>query len=342
MENLLRKLDLTSLRLFVAVCQERSIARAAEREFIAPSAVSRRIAELESLVGLSLMQRHTRGVTVTPAGETVLHHARRIIGDVESMGAELSRLYAGVKGHVRVVANLSAIVQFLPEDVAAFQRLFPEVEIDLEEQHSQDVLRLVRERAADFGICNRPGGARELEALTTRQSASLAVHGEVKRGHINAAPRAPLYCRGEAPASGPEFFTYRHDRLAVMLPAGHPKAQARQLALKDIVHEPFVGLGDDSALTQLLAAQAQALGAQLRVKIRVTSLDALCRMAHAGLGIAIMPQQVAQLYLKALDVAVCPLSDAWAQRELCIVFQDRDQLSATAGALVRFLSQQDS
>jgi len=301
MENLLRKLDLTSLRLFVAVCQERSIARAAEREFIAPSAVSRRIAELESLVGLSLMQRHTRGVTVTPAGETVLHHARRIIGDVESMGAELSRLYAGVKGHVRVVANLSAIVQFLPEDVAAFQRLFPEVEIDLEEQHSQDVLRLVRERAADFGICNRPGGARE-----------------------------------------PEFFTYRHDRLAVMLPAGHPKAQARQLALKDIVHEPFVGLGDDSALTQLLAAQAQALGAQLRIKIRVTSLDALCRMAHAGLGIAIMPQQVAQLYLKALDVAVCPLSDAWAQRELCIVFQDRDQLSATAGALVRFLSQQDS
>jgi DNA-binding transcriptional LysR family regulator len=62
MENLLRKLDLTSLRLFAAVCQEHSIARAAEREFIAPSAVSRRIAELESLLGLSLMQRHTRGV----------------------------------------------------------------------------------------------------------------------------------------------------------------------------------------------------------------------------------------------------------------------------------------
>jgi DNA-binding transcriptional LysR family regulator len=297
---LLRKLDLTSLRLFAAVCQEHSIARAAEREFIAPSAVSRRIAELESLLGLSLMQRHTRGVTITPAGETVLHHARRIIGDVESMGAELSRLYAGVKGHVRVVANLSAIVQFLPEDVAAFQRLFPEVEIDLEERHSQDVLKLVGERAADFGICNRSAGAQGLQALT-----------------------------------------YRNDRLAVMLPAGHPRAQARQLALKDIVHEPFVGLGDDSALTQLLAAQAQALGVALKVKIRVTSLDALCRMAHAGLGIAIMPLQVAQLYLKALDVVACPLSDAWAQRELCIVFQDRGRLSATAGALVRFLSQQD-
>ncbi|RSE89961.1 LysR substrate-binding domain-containing protein [Achromobacter denitrificans] len=299
MENLLRKLDLTSLRLFVAVCQENSIARAAEREFIAPSAVSRRIAEMEALVGLALIERHTRGVSVTPAGQTVLRHARRIIGDVEAMGAELSRLYAGVKGHVRLVANLSAIVQFLPEDVAAFQRLFPEVDIDLEEQHSPDVLRLVRERAADFGICNRIPGAQGVEQLP-----------------------------------------YRRDRLAVMLPAGHPKAAARQLSLRDIAGETFVGLRENSALTQLLAAQAAALGATLAVKIRVASLDALCRMTHAGLGIAVMPQQVAELYLQSLDVVVRPLSDEWAQRQLCIVLLDQGQLSATAATLVKFLAQQ--
>ncbi|GAB1575594.1 LysR substrate-binding domain-containing protein [Bordetella petrii] len=299
MENILRKLDFTTLRLFVTVCQENSIARAAEREFIAHSAVSRRIADMESLVGLPLITRHTRGVAITPAGQTVLRHARRIIGDVEAMGAELSRLYAGVKGHVRVVANLSAIVQFLPEDLAAFQRLFPEVDIDLEEQHSPDVLRLVRERAADFGICNRIAGAQGLELLP-----------------------------------------YRRDRLAVMLPAGHPKAAARQLSLRDIAQETFVGLRENSALTQLLAAQAQALDTTLAVKIRVASLDALCRMAHAGLGIAIMPQQVAELYLQALDVAVRPLADAWAQREICIVHSGAAQLSATAGALVRFLTQQ--
>ncbi len=299
MENLLRKLDLTSLRLFVAVCQENSIARAAEREFIAPSAVSRRIADMESLVGLALIERHTRGVSVTPAGQTVLCHARRIIGDVEAMGAELSRLYAGVKGHVRLVANLSAIVQFLPEDVAAFQRLFPEVDIDLEEQHSPDVLRLVRERAADFGICNRIAGAQGVQQLP-----------------------------------------YRRDRLAVMLPARHPKTAARTLSLRDIAEETFVGLRENSALTQLLAAQAAELGVTLSVKIRVASLDALCRMTHAGLGIAVMPQQVAELYLQSLDVVVRPLSDDWAQRQLCIVFLDQSQLSATAGTLVKFLAQQ--
>lgn len=300
MENLLRRLDLTTLRLFVAVCQENSIARAAEREFIAPSAVSRRIAELEALVGLPLVQRHTRGVTATPAGQTLLRHAGIIIGNVEAMGAELSRLYAGVKGRVRIVANLSAIVQFLPEDVAAFQRLFPEVDISLEERHSPDVIKRVRDRDADFGICNDLAGMDGLQSLP-----------------------------------------YRRDRLAVMLPAAHPKASARQLSLADLVDETFVGLDEDSALTQLLAAKARALDAALHVKIRVTSLDALCRMVHAGLGIAVMPQQIAELYLPALEVAVRPLADSWSRRDIRIVITGQEDLSATASTLLRFLAQTD-
>ena len=299
MENLLRKLDLTSLRLFVAVCEEHSIVRAAEREFIAPSAVSRRIADLEALIGLPLIQRHTRGVTITQAGQTVLRHAGKLIGDIEAMGAELSRLYTGAKGHVHVAANLSAIVQFLPEDVAAFQRLFPEVDIELEECHSPDVLRRVRDREVDFGICNRSADIEGLQCLP-----------------------------------------YRRDRLAVMLPVSHPRAVARQLSLQDIVDETFVGLGPDSALTQMLTARALERGAKLNVKIRVTSLDALCRMAHVGLGIAVMPQQVAELYLSALDVVVTPLSDDWARREMCIVCIDVERLSASASVLIRFLRQE--
>ncbi|MGF6964805.1 DNA-binding transcriptional LysR family regulator [Paraburkholderia sp. WC7.3g] len=169
MENLLKKLDLTSLRLFVAVCQERNIARAAEREFIASSAVSRRIAELEALIGLPVIQRQSRGITVTPVGETVLRYALAIIGNIEQMSAELSRFSAGVKGRVRVVANLSSIVQFLPEDVAAFGRAFPDVSIELEEENSADVLRIVDEHGADFGICNPVAGSEAFEQLPYRQ-----------------------------------------------------------------------------------------------------------------------------------------------------------------------------
>ena len=154
MNNLLRKIDLTSLRLFVAVCQERNIARAAEREFIAPSAISRRIAEIEAIIGLPVIHRESRGISVTPVGETVLRHAQAVIGSIEAMGAELSQFASGAKGKVRLVGNLSSIVQFLPEDIAAFQRAFPDVDIDLEEQTSTNVMRSIQEHAADLGICN--------------------------------------------------------------------------------------------------------------------------------------------------------------------------------------------
>ena len=298
MENLLKKLDLTSLRLFVAVCQEKNIARAAEREFIASSAVSRRIAEIEALVGLPVIQRQSRGVTVTPAGETVLRYAQTIIANIEQMSAELSRFSSGAKGSVRVVANLSSIVQFLPEDVAAFTRVFPDVSIELEEENSSEVLRIVEEHGADFGICNPVAG-------------------------VDAFEQEP----------------YRADRLALMVPRTHRLAGAQTVAFADVLDDSFVGLRSESALTRLLAQQAAQAGRTLDVKIRVSSLDALCRMVHVGLGIAVVPEQVGQLYVNTLDVRLLPLRDTWATRQLVLVFRSRDQLTASAAQLVRFLTE---
>ncbi|MEX3786295.1 LysR family transcriptional regulator [Paraburkholderia sp. BR14374] len=299
MENLLKKLDLTSLRLFVAVCQERNIARAAEREFIASSAVSRRIAEIEAMIGVPVIQRQSRGITVTPVGETVLRYALAIIGNIEQMSAELSRFSTGVKGRVRVVANLSSIVQFLPEDVAAFGRAFPDVSIELEEENSADVLRIVDEHGADFGICNPVAGSEAFEQVP-----------------------------------------YRQDRLAVLVPGGHRLASAARVSFDDLLHDSFVGLRSESALTRLLAQQAASAGRQLDVRMRVSSLDALCRMVHAGLGIAIVPEPVGLLYVNTLDVRLLPLADAWAERHLIIIFKAREQLSASAAALVSFLGNQ--
>jgi DNA-binding transcriptional LysR family regulator len=299
MENLLKKLDLTSLRLFVAVCQERNIARAAEREFIASSAVSRRIAEIETMIGLPVIQRQSRGITVTPVGETVLRYALAIIGNIEQMSAELSRFSSGVKGRVRVVANLSSIVQFLPEDIAAFGRAFPDVSIELEEENSADVLRIVDEHGADFGICNRVTGSEAFEQMP-----------------------------------------YRQDRLAVLVPGAHRLAGATRVAFDDLLDDSFVGLRSESALTRLLAQQAASAGRPLDVRIRVSSLDALCRMVHAGLGIAIVPEQIGLLYVNTLDVRLLSLGDAWAERHLIMIFKAREQLSASAAALVAFLGNQ--
>lgn len=296
MDNLLRKLDLTSLRLFVAVCQEQNIARAAEREFIAPSAVSRRIAEIEALIGLPVIERHARGITVTAVGEAVLRHALAIIGSIEALSAELSRFTSGARGNVRLVCNLGAIVQFLPEDLAAFGRVYPDIGIELEEQHSPEVLRMVGERSADFGICNAIQGVEQFVSLP-----------------------------------------YREDQLCVLVPRGHALASAQQVRFADLLGETFVALRDESALSRLLAEQAARLNEALKIKIRVASLDALCRMVHVGLGIAVVPRQVGELYLNTLDVVARPLSDPWATRQLVVVFHSREHLSASALALVGFL-----
>ena len=178
--NFARRIDLTSLQLFVAVCELGSIGKAAEREFIAASAVSKRLSDLEAALNTSLLYRHTRGVGLTPAGESLLHHARSVLFSLEKMKAELSEYADGVRGHVRVHASISAIVQFLPEDLGAFIGKHSEIKIDLEEHLSTEVVRAVQEGAADLGICNTADGTDGLQTRPYRSDKLVLV---VPSGH---------------------------------------------------------------------------------------------------------------------------------------------------------------
>ncbi len=185
--NFARRMDLTSLQLFVAVCELGSIGRAAQREFIAASAVSKRLSDLEATLDTTLLYRHARGVTLTPAGESLLHHARSVLFSLEKMQGELSEYAHGVRGHVRMHASISAIVQFLPEDLGAFIRQQPEVKIDLEEHLSTEVVRAVQEGAADLGICNIANGIGDLQTRPYRQDRLVLI---VPSGHALGSHQA--------------------------------------------------------------------------------------------------------------------------------------------------------
>lgn len=181
--SLTRRLDLTSLQLFVAVCELGSIGKAAQREFIAPSALSKRISDLETTLGTTLLHRHSRGVQLTPAGQNLLHHARSVLFSLERMQSELSEYADGVRGQIRMHASISATVQFLPEDLGAFIRAHQSIKIDLEEHLSGEVIRAVQEGAADIGICNTADGVGELQTLPYRQDQLVLV---VPAGHALA------------------------------------------------------------------------------------------------------------------------------------------------------------
>jgi DNA-binding transcriptional LysR family regulator len=159
------RFDLISLKLFVAVGDELNITRAAERENIVLSAASKRIADLEASIGAALLLRHARGVTLTPAGQTLLHHARQVLQTLARMEGELSDFTAGVKGHVRMHAIASAISEFLPRELGGFLSRYPLVKIDLEEHVGPVIVRAVADRTADIGIITENTPAEGLEQL---------------------------------------------------------------------------------------------------------------------------------------------------------------------------------
>jgi DNA-binding transcriptional LysR family regulator len=177
--NLLRRLDLTTLQLFLAVFEEGTLTRAAEREAIAVSAASKRLLELEQAVGAVLFERKARGMALTPAGETLLHHARRVLRDVENIGIELAEHASGVRGYVRMMANLSAIVEFLPEDLRAFSSMHEQIKIDLEERPSGGIVEGVADSLVDLGICSGDADTRGLETAHYRHDRlALVVPGD--------------------------------------------------------------------------------------------------------------------------------------------------------------------
>ena len=296
-----RRLDLTSLQLFVAVCERGSIGKAAEQEFMAPSAVSKRLSDLESAVGTTLLYRHARGASPTPAGQSLLHHARSVLFSLDKMQGELSEYADGVRGHVRMHANISAIVQFLPEDLGSFTRLHDQVKIDLEEHLSSEVVRAVQEGAADLGICHT-GVSGPLPDLQTRP--------------------------------------YRQDQLVLIVPQAHPLAGEKQLAFADSLDWDHVGLHANSSIYQAMHQAATTAGRGIRLRIRVTGLDAMCRMIHNGLGVGLMPRRAFELMHGVGELTCVALTDDWATRQIDLVARDFSTLPVTARLLVAHLGEQ--
>jgi len=182
--NLIRRLDLVTLQLFVAIHEEGSLTRAATREAIALSAASKRLNELESALGTPLFLRQARGMQLTPAGETLLHHARRMLFNLEKIGLELGEHLQGVRGYVRMLANLSAIIQFLPEDLADFSAHHERIKLDLEERPSNGVVQGVLDGVADLVICSADSDTRDLHAVRYKRDQLVLV---LPAGHPLAA-----------------------------------------------------------------------------------------------------------------------------------------------------------
>jgi DNA-binding transcriptional LysR family regulator len=171
----LHRVDLVSLSLFALVARTGSISRAAALAALAVGAASKRLSDLEHALGTTLLERHSRGVSLTEAGLALQRHAQRILSDVDQMTADLSDYASGLTGVVRLWANTSAVTQFLPAQVSGFVRDNPRIRIELEEADSHEIVVAVLDGRADLGIFADRTPALGLHVLNYRQDRLVLV-----------------------------------------------------------------------------------------------------------------------------------------------------------------------
>jgi DNA-binding transcriptional LysR family regulator len=146
------RFDLVDLKLFLHVVEAGSITAGAERMHLAIAAASTRIRNMETELGTALLNRDRQGVQPTPAGRTLVHHARILLLQAERMRGELGEYADGLKGHIRLLSNTNALTEFLPEPLSNFLTTHPQVNIDLEERLSDEIVAAVADGKADIGI----------------------------------------------------------------------------------------------------------------------------------------------------------------------------------------------
>lgn len=271
-----RRVDPYSLRLFVSAARAGSIVRAAEQEHIAPSALSRRLADLEHAFGTPLLIRSPRGIALTDAGRMVLARGEKLDEDLQALVREVQTEGGGeVRGTVRLYANMSAVIGFLPERLRAFMAAYPEVEVSLQENDTRDVIRACLDDRADVGV-----------------GVDLPV------------------------PAGLESWPFAADPLQVVLPAGHALAKRKAVSFSQALEQPLIGVHQGGALDRSLHERAAALQRPFAPTVSVSSFDAVCRMVEAGLGIAVIPRSAAAAYAGNPRFVRRPLDEPWAAREL--------------------------
>jgi len=298
-ETALRELDLKTLRLFVAVCDQRNIARAAEEAHIEPSAISKRISQLEADLGVPILLRSRRGVEPTQAGMALLEHAKNVLFTMDRIANDIASLGEGLKGRVSVCASASAIAEKLLDDIAAFMRepTNKNIMIDIEERLSQDLIRQLREGAASVGVC-----------------------------------------WDNVDLQGLEHRAYRHDRLALAVHPDHPLAELPTVAFHQTLDYDHVGLPPATAVLTMLQRAAAQAGRTISFRVIVSSFDAAFRVVAAGLGISVVPVEVSAAYGPQLGVRIIPLTDAWAERRFIVCFKSFEMLQPAAQRMVEHLT----
>jgi DNA-binding transcriptional LysR family regulator len=244
-------MDIRQLRYLVALADERHFTRAAEREHIAQPALSQQIRRLEDELGVALVERTTRRVAITDAGELLVVRARRILSELEAAQAELQELRGLLTGHVTV----GAMHTMGPVDVslalAIFHERHPGVELTVREQSSEELAEMIRDDVLDLAF---------LSVTERIESHGLGLHQLVS------------------------------EELVAVLPGAHRLSRRRRVRMADLAEEQFISYREGARLRELLEGAARDAGFEPQIMLESNESQRIMRLVARGMGVAILPR----------------------------------------------------
>src|SRR5580700_5100939 len=243
-------MEIRQLRYLVALAEERNFTRAAENEHIAQPALSQQIRRLEQEAGVALVERTTRRVALTEAGELLAVRARRILAELDAAGADLQALTGLQTGHVLVGAIHTMGPLDLSIALGTFHQLHPGVELTVREESSEELAELLRVDELDLAF--------------------LSVTERIERRGIGFHPLVS-------------------EELVAIVPSHHRLGGRRRVRMRELAGERFIAYREGARLRELLSSAGHSAGFEPEVVLESNESQLIRRLVARGLGVALVP-----------------------------------------------------
>ena len=296
----MKDVDLTTIRLFVEVCETRSILRVSERENMVPSAITKRLAQLEKEAGAPLLKRIRRGVEPTSAGLALAESARGLLKEAQKVAERLNEAKLTETQLVRIVASASSLSGRLTDDINQFlaRHENANIRVQIEQQSSRNAVAAIRDGTISFGVV---WDAIDLSGLQT--------------------------------------MPYLADHSVAVVHHRHPLVKKEELSLSDCLEYDIIGLHSIKLMESLMQRTGTIKNSHIRLRAEVPSFEHAYRMVSAGVGICISTRESAEPFADLYKLAIIPLKDKWAKRRHAICFRDEQSLTPAGKQLIHHLSE---
>jgi DNA-binding transcriptional LysR family regulator len=290
-------LNVGRLRVLVEVARRGSFSAAAEALSYTQSAVSQQVAALEAETGMTLLERHARGVRVAPAGYALVEHAEGILARLEAAETEISAIAGLRAGRLRMASFPTAGATLMPLAIATFRATYPEVELTLAEGEPEEITPRLRAGEFDLGLLFE---FEESEALDGLERVELLAD--------------PMY---------------------LALPGPHPLARKSDLRLADLRGDAWIQTSHESPCARHVVRCCHAAGFEPNVSFESDDYQTVQGLVAAGVGVALIPELALSSVRE--DIAIRELAPSPPVRQVIAAASTDARLSPATPAMLSIL-----